>query len=51
MESYIYLDEVHISYSKGDFYVMNTQVTQKLWTSVTGQSPSHFKGDDLPVEV
>ena len=29
---------------------MNTQVTQKLWRAVTGQSPSHFKGEDLPVE-
>ena len=43
-------EEVYISYSKGDFYVMNTQVTQKLWRAVTGQSPSHFKGEDLPVE-
>ena len=27
-----------------------TQVTQKLWTAVMGYNPSHFKGDNLPVE-
>ena len=25
-------------------------VTQKLWKSVCGESPSDFKGEDLPVE-
>jgi formylglycine-generating enzyme required for sulfatase activity len=27
-----------------------TLVTQALWRAVTGMSPSHFRGDDLPVE-
>ena len=27
-----------------------TQVTQALWRAVTGKSPSHFKGDQRPVE-
>jgi formylglycine-generating enzyme required for sulfatase activity len=27
-----------------------TLVTQALWRAVTGKSPSHFRGDDLPVE-
>jgi formylglycine-generating enzyme required for sulfatase activity len=27
-----------------------TLVTQALWRAVTGESPSHFRGDDLPVE-
>lgn len=32
------------------FYIGQTQVTQKLWTAVMGDNPSHFHGDDLPVE-
>jgi formylglycine-generating enzyme required for sulfatase activity len=27
-----------------------TLVTQALWRAVTGESPSHFRGDDRPVE-
>jgi formylglycine-generating enzyme len=45
-----YVKEDTYSYAEGDFYVLKTQVTQRFWKSVTGQSPSHFKGDDLPVE-
>ena len=33
-----------------DFYIGQTQVTQALWEAVTGDRPSHFHGDDLPVE-
>lgn len=33
-----------------DFYIGETEVTQALWKSVMGNNPSHFKGDDLPVE-
>ena len=32
------------------FYVGETEVTQALWKEVMGNNPSHFKGDDLPVE-
>ena len=32
------------------FVIMETQVTQALYRAVTGQSPSEFKGDQLPVE-
>lgn len=32
------------------FYIGKTEVTQKLWVAVMGSNPSHFKGDDLPVE-
>jgi formylglycine-generating enzyme required for sulfatase activity len=33
-----------------DFYIGKTEVTQALWTAVMGNNPSHFKGDNLPVE-
>lgn len=32
------------------FWLADTTCTQVLWRAVTGQSPSNFKGDDLPVE-
>ncbi|MBR0238029.1 MAG: formylglycine-generating enzyme family protein [Thermoguttaceae bacterium] len=32
------------------FWMMETEVTQKQWKAVMGTNPSHFKGDDLPVE-
>jgi formylglycine-generating enzyme required for sulfatase activity len=33
------------------FWLADTACTQALWQAVTGQNPSHFKGDDaLPVE-
>jgi formylglycine-generating enzyme required for sulfatase activity len=32
------------------FYMGKFQVTQKQWKKVMGNSPSHFKGTDLPVE-
>ena len=33
-----------------DYYMGKYEVTQALWQAVTGKNPSHFKGDDLPVE-
>ena len=33
-----------------DFYIGKYPITQKQWVSVMGKNPSHFKGDDLPVE-
>ncbi len=33
-----------------DFYLAETPVTQALWTAIMGDNPSHFKGNDLPVE-
>ena len=43
-------DEVQheVTLTKG-FYMMKTQVTQKLWREC-GEIPSEFKGGDLPVE-
>ncbi|MBQ6617721.1 MAG: ankyrin repeat domain-containing protein [Thermoguttaceae bacterium] len=39
----------HVTLSNG-FWMMETEVTQKQWKAVMGTNPSHFKGDDLPVE-
>jgi len=33
-----------------NYQMLNTEVTQKLYKSVMGENPSHFKSDDLPVE-
>ena len=33
-----------------NYYIGKHQVTQKEWKAVMGSDPSHFKGDDLPVE-
>ncbi len=32
------------------FYMGKHEVTQAQWRAVMGSNPSHFKGDDLPVE-
>lgn len=32
------------------YSMLNTEVTQKLYTSVMGSNPSHYKGDNYPVE-
>lgn len=34
-----------------DFYIDKYDVTQEEWEEVMGTNPSHFKGDDLPVEM
>jgi len=33
-----------------DFLLCKYPVTQRLWKQIMGENPSHFKGDDLPVE-
>lgn len=33
------------------YLLQTTEVTQKQWRAVMGDNPSHFKGDDLPVET
>lgn len=42
-------------YGKGvtlsDFYISKYEVTQREWTEVTGNNPSKFKGENLPVET
>ena len=32
------------------YKMLNTEVTQKLYTSIMGSNPSHFKGENNPVE-
>ena len=32
------------------FWMLETPVTQAMWKSVTGNNPSYFEGDKLPVE-
>jgi formylglycine-generating enzyme len=34
-----------------DFYIGRYEVTQKEWSEVMEKNPSHFKGDNLPVEM
>ena len=45
-------DEIQhrVTISKG-FWLAKTEVTQAQWRAVMGSNPSHFKGDDLPVEL
>ena len=33
-----------------DYFIGEHEVTQALWRAVMGHDPSHFDGDDLPVE-
>ena len=42
-------DQVHVTLTKG-FWMAKTEVTQAQWRAVMGNNPSHFNGDDLPVE-
>jgi len=39
--------EVTLTYG---FWMGETPVTQTLWTELTGENPSHYKGKTLPVE-
>lgn len=41
---------VHTVTISKPFYLGKTAVTQQQWKAVMGTTPSHFKGDDLPVE-
>ncbi|GHT18788.1 hypothetical protein AGMMS4957_01730 [Bacteroidia bacterium] len=39
------------SVTLSDFQIGKYEVTQKQWQDVMGSNPSHFKGDNLPVEM
>ena len=41
---------VHQVTLTNDYYMGKYEVTQALWEAVMGSNPSHFKGDNLPVE-
>ena len=41
---------VHKVTIEESYYLGKYEVTQEQWREVMGSSPSHFKGDDLPVE-
>ena len=41
---------VHKVKISNGFYLGKYEVTQKQWREVMGDTPSYFKGDDLPVE-
>ena len=38
------------SVTLSSYYICKYEVTQALWRAVMGSNPSHFKGDNLPVE-
>ena len=38
-----------VTLTKG-FWLLEIEVTQEMWKSVMGENPSHFNGDNLPVE-
>ena len=46
---FVFEDQVHVTLTKG-FWMAKTQVTQKQWVAIMGDNPSHFRGDNLPVE-
>ena len=41
--------QTEIAFEAG-FWLFDTAVSQDLWKAVMGDTPSHFKGGDLPVE-
>ena len=43
-------DEKPHRVSLSSFYIGKYEVTQALWKAVMGSNPSHWKGDNLPVE-
>jgi formylglycine-generating enzyme required for sulfatase activity len=43
-------DEVQHTVMVSSFYMGKSAVTQKEWSGVMGTNPSHFEGDNLPVE-
>ncbi|MCY4645142.1 MAG: formylglycine-generating enzyme family protein [Bacteriovoracales bacterium] len=44
------IDQVEVKLTH-DIEVMSTPVTQEQWTELMGHNPSHFRGEDRPVET
>lgn len=43
-------DETRHEVTVSDFYISPCEVTQQEYEAVTGENPSHFSGENLPVE-
>lgn len=50
-ENYFHESPAHLVTIRRPFYFSKFPITQKQWRDVIGNNPSHFKGDDLPVET
>lgn len=48
--TYLFGEKEKISISIADFYISKYPVTQRLWGYIMGNSPSHFNGENSPVE-
>ena len=49
-ESWRSADETQHSVTIGDFYMSRYELTQKEYEEITGNNPSNFSGENLPVE-
>jgi len=47
---YLFGDKEKQNVQVRDFFISQYPVTQKLWEYITGNNPSHFHGQDRPVE-
>lgn len=47
---YLFGEHERVSIYVSDFYISKYPVTQRLWEYIEGSNPSHFKGQDRPVE-
>ena len=44
-------EDLHEVTLEQGFWLSDTPVTQAFWLAVTGENPSKFKGDELPIET
>ena len=49
-EAWRSVDETQHSVTVSDFYMSKYELTQKEYEEITGNNPSNFKGDNLPLE-
>jgi sulfatase modifying factor 1 len=48
--TYLFGEKEKMEIKVGDFYISKYPVTQKFWEYITGNNPSHFRGEERPVE-